>query len=154
MGGSPSDPTLQFENHIIIRIKSSHGGAGKEAGLTSIRLFDKRGEEIALERENLVMRGCKKEELAKLLTKNAFTTDPSQMWKTEFPFLAGHMDLEIKYFGLDPGYLRIWNYNADKSIGCRNLEIIVNSLKSIDCNLKPGSVQTDQNYHQDLQLAV
>lgn len=153
IGGSPSDPTLQFENHIILRIKSSHGGGGKEAGLASLRLFDKRGQEIVLGAENLVMRGCKKEELAKLLEKNMFTTEPSQMWKTEFPFLAGHMDLEIKYFGMDPGYLRIWNYNADKSIGCRNLEIIVNSLKSIDCNLKPGSLRADQNYHQDFQLA-
>ena len=139
-------------NTVVLRMKSSLGGEGKEVGLTQIKLFDRDGNEIELQPKDLTLQGVPNSKMECLLSGKVKTRDPRDMLKIDIPMLASFVDLRIKYFGPDPGCLRIWNYNAEKGVGCKEIDTIVNSKETFSSKLGQAPLTETMDYYYDVCL--
>jgi hypothetical protein len=146
-----ADPIFS-NNVVVLRVKSSVGGDGKEIGLTQLKLFDREGVEIELQPKDLTLQGVPSSKLECLLSGIVATKDPKQMVKLEFPMLASFVELKIKYFGPDPGCLRLWNYNAGKGIGCKDVEVVVNNKQTFSKRMLQAPITETIDYYVDVQL--
>jgi hypothetical protein len=152
-GGNPL-VSIQSHNTLVIRIKSSIGGDCKEIGLTRVMLFDVAGKEIPLLPKDVSIAGCSPSLAQKLVTADPCSAKPNDLFKMEFPLLSSFIDLKFKYYGPDPGFLRIWNYFPDKAVGCKEIEVLVNKAGSVEFKLGPALYSKSGDYYQDIRLST
>lgn len=141
------EPAIHCPNTLLIRVQSGLYGEDKGVGLTRIRLYDMTGSEIELGSSNISIPGCHSSQAAKLVTTDVHA--PSSLFKMEFPLLASFVEVKIKYFGADPGCLRVWNH---PSLGCKEVEVVCNSDRAVQAVLKPCQANAHGNYFQDILL--
>jgi hypothetical protein len=154
-GQEHSDFQKKLQNYtlhkLIIRLCGSVNGC-RDVGLCRIKLFDTKGSEIMLERENIQTQGNCLTPLYNIIQPNPYTNNSQEMWLTEFPLLSDQVDLRVNFYGPTPGILRVWNYNAERGKGTKAIEVIINGIPVLSQPLLPAPVAIDRKYHQDLTL--
>lgn len=154
MDGGNNLASIQSHNSITIRVRSSIGGDCKEIGLTLVKLFDIAGKEIQLLPKDVSVAGVSPSVVQKIVSADPFRAKTSDLFKMEFPLLSSFVDIKMKYFGTDPGFLRIWNYFPESSVGCKEIEVIVNNNHPIQAKLKPAVFSKAGDYYQDIRLSA
>lgn len=138
---------IHSQSSISIRIHSGISGEDKGIGLTRLKLFDMFANEVKLSTENITIPGCQSSLSEKLVTTDV--KDPHMLFKMDFPLLASFVEIKLKYFGPDPGCLRVWNH---PTVGCKDVEVAVNSSRVVDAVLRPCRFNAAGSYFQDIVL--
>jgi hypothetical protein len=151
--GGNGPATIHSQNNLVLRIKSSLGGDCKEVGLTRVKLFDIAGKEILILPKDVSIQGVSPSMVQKVILADPIQAKPCDMFRMEFPLLSSFIDIKFKYYGPDPGHLKVWNYHADRSVGCKEVEILVNSCNPIHAKLSPAAYSSAGDYFEDIKLA-
>lgn len=152
LGSSFEQKIRNFDFHkIVLRLQGSIDGC-RDVGLTRLKLFDRDGHQIKVERHMIMTYASVLNHPEHLLLENPHTRKAEDMFLAEFPLLKNHLDLQVSYFGPPLALIRVWNYIADPGKGARSLEVIENGEVLASSHLRSAPLEANVAYHQDVVI--